>query len=148
MVLDMYPKGPITAQPCADGQNPFDIACWFDAGQLHDRKELDLRKPLDPGRTRGRGSSLPTTPERAPALNKIPLVRWQKGFTYVSSTHTLLPRGLNLVFDEWGGEKTSGTLLHAKFLVDLPRQGGRGNAARSALRRQRRIQGLLRRVGE
>jgi hypothetical protein len=28
----------------------------------------------------------------------------------------LLPRGLNLVYDEWGGEKASGALLHAKFL--------------------------------
>ena len=28
----------------------------------------------------------------------------------------LLPRGLNLVYDEWGGEKASGCLLHAKFL--------------------------------
>ena len=28
----------------------------------------------------------------------------------------LLPRGLNLVYDEWGGEKASGVLLHAKFL--------------------------------
>jgi hypothetical protein len=27
-----------------------------------------------------------------------------------------LPRGLNLVFDEWGGEKASGILLHTKFL--------------------------------
>jgi hypothetical protein len=28
----------------------------------------------------------------------------------------LLPRGLNHVFDAWGGEKASGCLLHAKFL--------------------------------
>ncbi len=28
----------------------------------------------------------------------------------------LLPRGLNLVYDEWGGEKASGVLLHAKFI--------------------------------
>ena len=28
----------------------------------------------------------------------------------------LLPRGLNLVYDQWGGEKASGLLLHAKFL--------------------------------
>ena len=28
----------------------------------------------------------------------------------------LLPRGLNLVYDEWGGEKASGVLLHTKFL--------------------------------
>jgi hypothetical protein len=28
----------------------------------------------------------------------------------------LLPRGLNQVYDEWGGETASGVLLHAKFL--------------------------------
>ena len=28
----------------------------------------------------------------------------------------LLPRGLNAVYDEWGGEKASGLLLHTKFL--------------------------------
>jgi hypothetical protein len=32
----------------------------------------------------------------------------------------LLPRGLNNVFDEWGGEKASGCLLHAKFLSTFP----------------------------
>lgn len=31
----------------------------------------------------------------------------------------LLPRGLNNVFDEAGGEKASGCLLHAKFLDTL-----------------------------
>ena len=55
-------------------------------------------------------------PERAPALNKIPLVKWHRDYAYVSSTHMLLPRGLNLVYDEWGGEKASGVLLHAKFI--------------------------------
>ena len=28
----------------------------------------------------------------------------------------LLPRGLNRVYDEWGGEKPAGALMHAKFL--------------------------------
>ena len=58
----------------------------------------------------------PDAPERAPALNKIPLVKWDRDYAYASSTHMLLPRGLNLVYDEWGGEKASGCLLHAKFL--------------------------------
>ncbi len=58
----------------------------------------------------------PDDPERAPALNKIPLVKWDRRYAYVSSTHMLLPRGLNLVYDEWGGEKASGMLLHTKFL--------------------------------
>ena len=55
-------------------------------------------------------------PERAPALNKVPLVKWHRSYAYVSSNHSLLPRGLNQVYDEWGGEKASGVLLHAKFL--------------------------------
>lgn len=55
-------------------------------------------------------------PALAPALNKIPLVKWDKRYAYVSSTHNLLPRGLNQVYDEWGGEKASGILLHTKFL--------------------------------
>ena len=55
-------------------------------------------------------------PGYAPALNKMPLVKWDKKYTYVSSTHMLLPRGLNQVYDEWGGEKASGVLLHTKFI--------------------------------
>ena len=49
-------------------------------------------------------------------MNKIPLVKWNRRYAYVNSTHMLLPRGLNLVYDDWGGEKASGVLLHAKFL--------------------------------
>ena len=32
MLLDMYPKGRIDAQPYRAGQNPLEIASWFDAG--------------------------------------------------------------------------------------------------------------------
>ena len=32
MLLDMYPKGPFDAQPYQEGQDPFEIAPWFDAG--------------------------------------------------------------------------------------------------------------------
>jgi hypothetical protein len=49
-------------------------------------------------------------------MNKIPLVKWDASFAYVSSTHMLLPRGLNLTYETSGGEKPSGCLLHAKFL--------------------------------
>ncbi|MBA5764723.1 glycosyltransferase family 2 protein, partial [Vibrio sp. 404] len=56
------------------------------------------------------------TPEAAPALNKIPLVKWDRGYVYVDSTHMLLPRGLNRVYETGGGERISGCLLHTKFL--------------------------------
>ena len=32
----------------------------------------------------------------APALNKTPLVKWERGHCFVSSTHSLLPRALNV----------------------------------------------------
>ena len=55
-------------------------------------------------------------PQKAPALNKIPLIKWQRGYVYEASTHMLLPRGLNLIYDRDGGEKVCGVLLHTKFL--------------------------------
>jgi hypothetical protein len=115
MLLDMYPKGPIDAQPYRPGQDPFEIASWFDSGNYTVRRNGVYRNLWIQGGPRAR-AFFDDAPERAPALNKIPLVKWHRSYAYVSSTHMLLPRGLNQVFDEWGGEKASGCLLHAKFL--------------------------------
>ena len=115
MMLDMYPKGPITAQPYLQGQNPFEIAQWFDSGNYTIRRNHDMGNLWIQGGPRAR-VFFPDSPEQAPALNKVPLVRWQHAYAYTSSTHMILPRGLNLVYDERGGEKASGVLLHAKFL--------------------------------
>ena len=115
MLLDMYPKGEIDAQPYREGQDPMEIACWFDSGYYMIKRNAIYGNLWIQGGPRAR-IFFPDRPERAPALNKIPLVKWHRDYTYVSSTHMLLPRGLNLIYDEWGGEKASGCLLHAKFL--------------------------------
>jgi hypothetical protein len=115
MLLDMYPKGRIDAQPYLPGQNPMEIAGWFDAGNYVISKNSRYGNLWIQGGPRMR-VFFPDTPAKAPALNKIPLVKWHRDYAWVSSTHTLLPRGLNLVYDEWGGEKASGILLHTKFL--------------------------------
>ncbi|MBO9476033.1 glycosyltransferase family 2 protein [Shimia sp. R11_0] len=115
MLLDMYPRGPITEQPYQSGQDPLEIACWFDAGNYTATKNPVYGNLWIQGGPRSR-VFFPNEPELAPALNKIPLVKWNRRYCYASSTHMLLPRGLNQVFDEWGGEKASGLLLHAKFL--------------------------------
>jgi hypothetical protein len=115
MLLDMYPKGPIGAQPYRDGQDPFEIAQWFDSGNYTISRNHRFGNLWIQGGPRAR-TFFTDAPERAPALNKIPLVKWDRAYAYASSTHMLLPRGLNLVYDEWGGEKASGVLLHAKFL--------------------------------
>ena len=115
MLLDMYPKGPINNQPYQAGQNPLDIAQWFDSGNYTIKRNKRFGNLWIQGGPRAR-VFFDQMPQKAPALNKIPLVKWDRRYTYVSSTHMLLPRGLNLVYDEWGGEKASGILLHTKFL--------------------------------
>ncbi|MEO0389940.1 MAG: glycosyltransferase family 2 protein [Pseudomonadota bacterium] len=115
MLLDMYPKGRIDAQPYVEGQNPLEIASWFDSGNYTMSKNHKFGNLWIQGGPRMR-VFFPDEPGRAPALNKIPLVKWDRRYAYVSSTHMLLPRGLNQVYDEWGGEKASGVLLHTKFL--------------------------------
>ncbi|MDC0737677.1 glycosyltransferase family 2 protein [Cognatishimia sp. SS12] len=119
MLLDMYPKGRIDEFPYAAGQNPMDIASWFDAGNYSIKKNYEYGNLWIQGGPRARAFFV-DKPYQAPALNKIPLVKWDRHYAYVSSTHALLPRGLNRVYEEWGGEKASGMLLHTKFLNTFP----------------------------
>lgn len=115
MLLDMYPKGRLDTRPYNEGQNPLEIASWFDSGNYFMSRNKRYGNLWIQGGPRAR-VFFKDAPEKAPALNKVPLVKWQRRYVYASSTHMLLPRGLNHVYDEWGGEKASGILLHAKFL--------------------------------
>jgi len=115
MLLDMYPKGALIDAGYKQGQNPFEVAEYFDSGNYTISRNPKYGNLWIQGGVRSR-VFFPNEPERAPALNKIPLVKWKRGNVFVSSTHMLLPRGLNRVYDEWGGEKACGCLLHAKFL--------------------------------
>lgn len=129
MLLDMYPRGRVDAASYRSGQDPLDITGWFDAGNYTISVNPEYLNLWIQGGPRAR-VFFSDDPYRAPALNKIPLVKWDARYTWASSTHSLLPRGLNRVYDEWGGEKISGCLLHAKFLdtiIDKSREEiGRG----------------------
>ncbi len=115
MLLDVYPKGRLDDEPYRAGQNPLEIAAWFDSGNYTLKRNRLYGNLWIQGGPRSR-VFFADQPELAPALNKIPLVKWNKRYAYAESTHMILPRGLNQVYDEWGGEKASGILLHAKFL--------------------------------
>jgi glycosyl transferase family 2 len=115
MLLDMYPKGRLDENPYQEGADPIETASWFDSGNYTLKKNKKFGNLWIQGGPRSR-VFFADKPELAPALNKIPLVKWHKRYAYASSTHMVLPRGLNQVYDEWGGEKASGVLLHAKFL--------------------------------
>lgn len=115
MLLDVYPKGRIGEVPYQPGQNPLEIAHWFDSGNYTISRNKEYGNLWIQGGPRAR-VFFADEPKKAPALNKIPLVKWHRRYAYASSTHALLPRGLNQVYESDGGEKASGALLHTKFL--------------------------------
>ena len=118
LMLDMYPRGRIGDQCYRPGDDPFQTLCWFDAGNYTIRRKRDLQALWIQGGVRAR-RFFADDPRRAPTLGKIPFVRWNRRYAYLSSTHSLLPRRLNHVHDETGGERLSGILLHSKFLPEI-----------------------------
>lgn len=112
MLLDLYP-GPDTDR-YAEGEDAIAHTPWFDSANYTISRDWLYGNLWIQGGARARGF-FADRPDEAPALNKIPLVKWSRRYAYVSSTHSLLPRGLNRVYDEWGGEKATGVLLHTKF---------------------------------
>ena len=115
MMLDMYPKGSLTAQQYAPGQDPVEVLAWFDGGNYAVQVQPRMWNLWIQGGPRAR-SFFADQPRLAPTLNKVPLVFWHRSYAYVNSTHAMLPRRLNLIYDGDGGEQLSGILLHTKFL--------------------------------
>lgn len=115
MMLDLYPEGRLSAQEYRAGDDPLRILRWFDAGNYLVQVQPGLRNLWIQGGPRTR-ALFSGDPRRGPTLNKVPLVKWHWRYAYVNSTHSLLPAALNGVFDEDGGERISGVLLHTKFL--------------------------------
>ena len=115
MMLDLYPQGPLSA---AGEAAPDPAGMWFDAGNYTLSRHPVLWNLWIQGGVRAR-VFFADAPRRAPTLTKTPLVRWDRRYVYVNSTHSLLPRALNLGYDTDGGEAPSGILLHTKFLQGI-----------------------------
>ncbi len=115
LMLDLYPRGRLSAHPYRAGQDPCDILQWFDAGNYEFRYQPDLQNLLIRGGVRSR-MFFAEDPARAPTLSKTPLVFWNRRHAYVSSTHSLLPPRLNHVRSRHPPHPPSGVLLHTKFL--------------------------------
>lgn len=118
LMLDLYPKGPLGAQDYAPGQDPGGILDWFDAVPYRQVRQQPLGNLWVQGGVRER-AFFADIPARSPTLNKIPLIRWSRRYAYVNSTHSLLPRAMNFLYDGPGGTAPSGVLLHTKFLPEI-----------------------------
>lgn len=114
LMLDMYPKGPLSEATYLPGTNPAEALPYFDADnytweKINKRKIISIR-----GGVRKR-VFFADQPDHAPHLHKIPLIKWDPSYAYLSSAHDALPPRLNTAFDLREGLPT-GVLLHSKFL--------------------------------
>lgn len=130
LMIDMYPKGPVNDQTYTSGDDPTQLLQFFDADNYHSQWHSVFGNLWIQGGVRER-MFFAQEPTRAPTLNKVPLVKWNRRFSYVSSTHQMLPGRLHDVFGTAESAVLSGALLHTKF---LPSVGGKSKE--ELLRRQ------------
>ena len=119
MMLDLFPKGPLSTAVVKDKENPVKTIPWFDASGYFAQKHQKMGNVQLQGGPRTR-CFFANDPYRGPTLNKVPLVFWRKPYVYVDSTHIALPAHLNRVYDTKGARTEKGVLLHTKFLSDAP----------------------------
>ena len=115
-LLELYPKGPLSQTRHAPGQDPVETLPFFDPVGY-------VRTPIDRyGHVSIRGGVrrrvfFADNADHAPHLHKTPLIRWNRRYAYLSSTHIALPRRLNCGFERT--DLPTGALLHTKFLPNI-----------------------------
>lgn len=116
VMIDLYPQGPLGEGRYRPGDDPLDHLRWYDADNFFEVPRPELGSTILRGGVRLR-AFFADQPERAPTMNKVPLVRWRWRYAYLTSTHVILPPALNRTDMH---EAPSGALLHTKFLPDAP----------------------------
>lgn len=116
LMLDMYSDTPLREAHLAEGQSPLTACPFFDRDGYIQNKSYHQGIFVQGGpRMRVHNRE---TPSLAPALNKLPVVWWQKQYRYESSMHNLTPRHLNRPNSK-AAISTTGCLLHFKFVASL-----------------------------
>ncbi len=117
LMVDLYPKGQVNQAEYIRGEDPAHCLPWFDPGPFRVRRQAPKQNLWVQGGARDR-MFFAETPAKAPTLNKLPLMRWNRRYAWLNSCHSALPPRLNLLYDGPGGAQPSGALLHSKFLPD------------------------------
>lgn len=114
ILLDMYSNKDISDTLYMQGSDPLETCSYFDAQGYTQKHNVSLLNSWVQGGVRSR-IFFSDRPQDAPALNKTPLVKWKRTFSYVSSTHAALPKYINLPHANAHVSPT-GVLLHFKFI--------------------------------
>ncbi len=114
LTLDAYGDRPAAETVLEPGQNPFDLCPFFDAGGYVQKTNAESGTLIQGGpRLRAFYAS---KPKDAPALNRIPVVWWRKGYRYESGGRSMRPHALNRMTGK-GGILLSACLFRFAFVV-------------------------------
>jgi len=121
-LIDMYPKGSINTANIQPGESPLNKADHYDSSgyQVFLGKNNEIYLKGGPRLHHFCGLDL----DKAPTLNKTPLIKWQANFLYMSSTHEAFPPFLNGLNPNQN-ESASGALLHFKFVSEIKEKAKR-----------------------
>ncbi|WP_424977252.1 glycosyltransferase family 2 protein [Leisingera sp. S232] len=147
LMLDLYPKGPLGSQTYTQEQNPTEVLQWFDAGPYRAVRQRPAGNLWVQGGARER-MFFQDQPERSPTLNKLPLVRWNRRYAYLNSTHSMLPPQMNALYGGPGGAEPSGGLLHTKFLPEIVSKSATEKQRQQHFHTPQQFDGYYDRIGE
>jgi hypothetical protein len=114
-MVDMYSKQPISKTAHKEKVPLLNTCEYFDSGpyDIYPSPQFPFIKIR--GGPRRRCFWDQSINVRAPALSKVPLIKWKRGYRYIASTHTMSPAPQTI-------PEISGALLHFKFLDDFHRR--------------------------
>ena len=115
-LLELYPKGPLSQASYMPEQDPVEALPYFDPTG-YDCTAIDRYGHVSIRGGVRRRVFFSDNPDHAPHLHKTALIRWNRRYAYISSTHIALPRRLNGGFVRL--DLPTGVLLHTKFLPNI-----------------------------
>jgi hypothetical protein len=116
LLIDAYSDRPLAETHLRPGDDPFAVCPFFDRDGYVQREGWGNGTWVQGGpRMRVHFHDRPAA---APALNKIPLIRWKRFYHYRASVHDAYPRRLNRAHAQ-GEISTTGALFHFKLVASL-----------------------------
>lgn len=118
IVVDAYGDGPVTQCDLAKDVSPFERMPYFDkfGYQTMDKQDLGV-VPIFGGVQRR--SLYGDEPQRAPALNRIPLLKLHWDCYYMASTRVMVPPRLNTAHTPWHSSTTACLLRYAMLSDEM-----------------------------
>jgi hypothetical protein len=116
LLVDAYSDRPLAETRLGEGDDPFAVCPFFDRDGYLQREGWGNGTWVQGGpRMRAHFAD---RPGQAPALNKIPLVRWKRHYHFRMSTHDAWPRRLNRAHAQ-DLVSTTAVLFHFKLVAGL-----------------------------